>query len=338
LPLWTFLALGCGSAADDATSSQVCEPNPELSVQPRRISFNGRNLNRISFNGVSSNRISFNGAELNRISFNGVSSNRISFNGAELNRISFNGIRMNGEEAEGLQLKGGAINELVATTSDGQIVGGEALVGTTIEGVLSSGKTIELTIASFERSSNGLAHYAITHEGENICADGDDNGMFVPGMWDESGARHDRVSANGSEIAVSYSCARGVIAKCVSWGYAPWTVGADLHQSCTRMTRADYCGNGVSFTKDDTLIDVFDARGIQVPTAGDASIAFEAGWGPNGAVCASRTRYTASTPAGESKLPSCWASLPKCASFEEAKAAGATIGNGSKIQSRLLCD
>ena len=123
-------------------------------VQPRRISFKGESLNRISFNGESPNRTSFNGENLNCISFNGV-----------FNRISFNGIALNGENLEGVRLKDGAINELVATTSDGQVVGGEALVGTKIEGILSSGVGIELTVASFERASDGIAYYAITHAG-----------------------------------------------------------------------------------------------------------------------------------------------------------------------------
>ncbi len=340
LPLCTFVAIGCNSPVDDSTSSAQCEPNPELSVQPRRLATNGENLNRISFNGTRLNRISFNGQNLNRISFNRISFNgqnlnRISFNGQSLNRISFNGTRLNGEDS-GVQLKGSALNELVATTSDGKLLGGDALVGTKIEGILTNGESIELTIASFERAADGaLAHYGITYGGQNICEEGDDTGMFVPGAWDESGTRHDRA---GDEAAISYSCSKGVIAKCVTWGYVPWTAGADLHQTCTRMARADYCGNGVSYTKNDTLIDVFDTSGIQLPTVGDPSLAFEAGWGPGGAVCASRTRYAATTLAGDAKLPSCWSSLPKCGSFDEAKAAGATIGNGSKIQSRLLCD
>ncbi len=340
-PLSTVVALGCNSPVDDAASSERCEPNPELSVQPRRISFNGESMNRISFNGVSTNRISFNGENLNRISFNGSNLNRISFNGMQLNRISFNGIALNGENLEGLRRKDGAVNELVAMTEEGQVVGGEALVGAKLEGILSSGASIELTVSAFERGRDGLglAHYTLTHEGQSICEDADDKGIFLPGVWDESGARRDRADANASEIAVTYSCMKGVIAKCVAWGYVPWTVGVDLHQTCTRMARADYCGNGVSWTKDDTLIDVFDTRGIQVPTAGDASFAFEAGWGTQGAVCVNRTRYTATTLAGEAKMPSCWGTLPKCGSFEEAKAAGgATIGNGSKIQSRVLCE
>jgi hypothetical protein len=160
----------------------------------------------------------------------------------------------------------------------------------------------------------------------------------VPGVWDGTAARHDRLTVGATELTTSFSCRTGAIAKCVAWGYAPWKVGTDLHQACTRMVRADYCGTGVSYTKDGTLIDVYDTKGVQLPTLGDASLAFEAGWGPGGAVCASRTRFSATTPDGTSVLPSCWESLPKCGSFDEAKAAGATIANGSRIQSRLLCE
>jgi hypothetical protein len=160
--------------------------------------------------------------------------------------------------------------------------------------------------------------------------------MFLPGVWDERGSRHDERTVGGHKISVSFSCTAGVLAKCVRWGYAPWTVGAELHQTCTRMARADYCGMGVSFTKDGTLIDLYDTRGIQTPT-GEASLLFEAGGGPNGAVCVSRTRFDAHTTAGAAVLPSCWASLPKCGSFEEARSHGATMGNSSRLQSRTSC-
>jgi hypothetical protein len=67
---------------------------------------------------------------------------------------------------------------------------------------------------------------------------------------------------------------------------------ADYHQACTRMTRADYCGDGSSFTKDGTLIDMSDALGVEsFETESRADFAPEASWGPTGATCVSKTRY-----------------------------------------------
>ncbi|SRR6266545_2854890 len=104
------------------------------------------------------------------------------------------------------------------------------------------------------------------------------------------------------------------------------------------MVRADYCGTGVSFTKDGTLIDVFDTRGVQQPTTGDASLTFEAAWTTSGAACVNRPRYDALAPSGALVLPSCWATLPKCASWSEAESKSEILGNSSRVQSLSLCE
>jgi hypothetical protein len=160
--------------------------------------------------------------------------------------------------------------------------------------------------------------------------------MFLRGVWDDKAARHDDMMLGATKVETSFTCTTGVMGKCVAWGYAPWKVGADLHQSCVRMGRADYCGGGVSFTKNGTPIDLYDVKGIQTPTD-DASMIFEAGWGVDGAVCVSRARYEATATSGERVLPSCWSALPKCTTWSEASSRGAVIGNSSRIQSRTLC-
>lgn len=88
--------------------------------------------------------------------------------------------------------------------------------------------------------------------------------------------------------------ARGfALAKCVEMGYRPWGLTPpDLHRACVRMLRADYCGDGRSWTADGTLVNVYDASGVQVreraaPYPNDATWqwAFEAEWTEAGAVC-----------------------------------------------------
>jgi hypothetical protein len=55
------------------------------------------------------------------------------------------------------------------------------------------------------------------------------------------------------------------------------------------MVRADYCGDGHSFTRDGTLIDLYDRLGIQKDEPGPG-MRFEAGWGKDGATCVARVR------------------------------------------------
>ena len=87
----------------------------------------------------------------------------------------------------------------------------------------------------------------------------------------------------------------GVLAKCVRWGFAPWVKreSADmraLHQTCTRMVRADYCGDGVPHTKEGTPINLWDTAGINV-RSNTPGMAFEAAWGPHGALRIERSRW-----------------------------------------------
>jgi hypothetical protein len=292
-------------------------PIPEATLHTQGLGSNGTNLNGTDLNGTNLNGTNVNGTNLNGTNLNGV----------QLNGTNLNGTNLNGISLEGTLLQG--------ISHDGRIVSGADFVGARLTGVLSDARTIELTVTGFAREGD-LAYYVLEAGGQPICpARG--RGVFVLGAWDSAGGRHDTMAIGGHEFSVSYSCTEGAIGKCVVWGYDPSKVGADLHQSCTRMVRADYCGTGVSFTKDGTLIDVFDTRGVQQPTAGDASLAFEAAWITSGAACVNRPRYDVSAPSGAPVLPPCWARLPSCGSWSEAESKGATLGNASRVQSLRLC-
>jgi hypothetical protein len=72
-------------------------------------------------------------------------------------------------------------------------------------------------------------------------------GVFLAGSWNDRGEHlHDG--------KFSVSCTSGAIGKCVRAGYKPWVRANDgrlmwdYHQACVRAIRADYCGNGVSYT------------------------------------------------------------------------------------------
>jgi hypothetical protein len=87
------------------------------------------------------------------------------------------------------------------------------------------------------------------------------------------------------------TCTSGAQGKCVRFGYLPWAgEGAlALYNSCIRMVRADYCGNGETHTRDGTLIATYDKTGTRDddPVEG---MEFEAAWGPQGAICVRRVR------------------------------------------------
>ena len=112
-------------------------------------------------------------------------------------------------------------------------------------------------------------------------------------IWDGHGNRI------ASSTQFTFGCTTGVVAKCYRWGYRPWVTGygdlATVHWICTRVARADYCGNGVTHTRDNTLINVWDnlpAPGpIQAQGQTPTGMLFEAGWSTGGAVCLSHARW-----------------------------------------------
>lgn len=137
----------------------------------------------------------------------------------------------------------------------------------------------------------------------------------------------------------SLSCTSGVEAKCLRWGYLPWrsapdgtTALAPYFETCIRLARADYCGNDQPTTRNGTSIDVYDRVGIQQRTPDLPDFKFEAGWGPQGAVCVHHARIPENLELA--KLPALCARLtvdqlgPVC-DEAAAEAAGALIFNRS---------
>jgi ADYC domain len=131
-----------------------------------------------------------------------------------------------------------------------------------------------------------------------VDADGRRVAIPLAAMWNEHG---DRIE---SSSLFTFGCTTGVIAKCYRWGYRPWVTGygdlAAMHWTCTRLARADYCGNGVPHTRNGTWINIWDnlpspgpiqQHGgglLQLPPPG---MLFEAGWSTSGAVCLSHARW-----------------------------------------------
>ena len=111
-----------------------------------------------------------------------------------------------------------------------------------------------------------------------------------------------------STTQFTFGCTGGVIAKCYRWGYRPWLTDAagssrefsTLHWACTRMARADYCGDGRTWTHTGTLINIWDSAPAPGPFQdhgpADPTFFFEAGWTTGGAACLSKQRWATLDP------------------------------------------
>src|SRR5262249_33548919 len=123
----------------------------------------------------------------------------------------------------------------------------------------------------------------------------------------------------------------------IRFGYRPWEAGADgrsqrdLYNACIRMVRADYGGQGDGTTRNGTLIDIYDALGIQQPDMDDED-EFEAGWDLYGAVCVrhARIKENVSLEQLERQSPRLRGRTGAVCTEEFARAHGAQLFNRSR--------
>jgi hypothetical protein len=124
-------------------------------------------------------------------------------------------------------------------------------------------------------------------------------------VWDPSSG--DRLAATGDGL--TFACRDAALAKCVEWGYYPWDPALrEHHQACTRMVRADYCGDGTAHTIYGTPVHVLDQVGVQGADP-EQQYVVEAEWGPNGAVCLNPANMRAGQAPLDCDIPVCGASF-----------------------------
>ena len=134
------------------------------------------------------------------------------------------------------------------------------------------------------------------------------------GTWNYAQGVTGGGSYTASTTSFTFGCRGTAIAKCVELGYKPWkTVGTTLlrnhHVACTRMIRADYCGDGKSWTVDGTPINVYDNLGIQTDAA---TYPTDAEWLTTGARCINLARSFING----AKKPTCYtAKAGQCGTF-----------------------
>lgn len=252
------------------------------------------------------------------LEINGVRLNGFRLNGFRLNGFRLNGFRLNGDSGTGnyidlemFQLHQGwtvtnawlAGSELRVQTSVGTTLVGTQLVGAILHFGLVDGapKKRKVKIVGATVQASGLWLYDLQIKDdigawEPLCINafgGATQAIMVGEVWDpETG---DRVPAESG--LVTLACRDAAIGKCAEWGYHPWE-WADHHQACTRMVRADYCGDGESHTIDGMAIHVLDEIGVEDLETG-TNYTVEAEWGPDGATCLNfeHTRLVGSTMA-----------------------------------------
>jgi hypothetical protein len=215
-----------------------------------------------------------NGSSLNGSSLNGSSLNGSDL-GSTLASVALDGAKVVAGRLDSLSLDGTVFHGSIGTT----LYSGTDFAGAKFDGLSGDGTAVKLKITGVHP---GVAprpevwEYDVVVKTDlawvPLCTDGwgvTHTAIPVMGRWDY----RQGVAGGGSKIddpgSFTFACSgMSAIAKCVTLGYEPWaTVSgqplADFHQACTRLIRADYCGDGTSYTVNGQWVDVYDGLGVQ---------------------------------------------------------------------------
>jgi len=246
--------------------------------------------------------------------------------GRDLNGVSLNGDLLSGRQVTGVSLDGAWVNgkkrsvKLARSHFFGGGIGGGNMVGAELQADLDDGTTLMLRVDGVQRHPDPANKDVLLYEVSYATGGGrvslcglDDEGYArraipLEGRWDLSQGTVGGGSWIEDQDRFTFACEDHVIGKCVLGGYEPWrkvlvctkgkgcsmTTLADHHQACTRMLRADYCGDGTSHTVDDVEVNLYDGLGVRTDSE---AWSFEAEWDAQGAFCASDTRLQAAKPA-----------------------------------------
>lgn len=243
-----------------------------------------------------------NGRNLNGRNLNGRNLNGVDLSGM-LVAVRFDGARRANPRASALTqtwLEGSVFH---AESASGPVSGMDFL-GASFVGELGDGTTVPLRVDDIQpgTGANGdIWVYRVSYYSREldawkpICtADGGGTlgAIAVAGRWDYRQGVPGGGSKTTDAQSFTFACEGAAIAKCIRFGYRPWGGVAggrdlgELHQSCTRMVRADFCGDGASFTVDGTWVNLYDASGVQRDSEGWS---VEAEWDTQGARCRAQT-------------------------------------------------
>jgi hypothetical protein len=290
-------------------------------------------MRKIHTNSIKWNDIKWNDIKWNDIKWNGVKWNGIKWNGIKWNGIKWNDIKWNGVTWSKSWLEGSSIvigqwkNWKWEEHRDEDLIGMEINITVDVTGgnTSTSDFVIRVNDVTVDEHWDDVFYYdlSISLKGSNawtpLCADADNQPLpAIP-------LRHYWNETNGNRIddhdVITFACTNGVLAHCVQWGYRPWAKARrckdwdtnknkhcewvslrDYHQACTRMARADYCGDGVAWTVPGTPIDIYDHLNPQIE-ASETDWDIEAEWTPSGAFCLNDIRQQGWK--AEGKYPQC---------------------------------
>ncbi len=291
--------VACGGEAPVQREAPLGQAEASLSAR-NGANLNGANLNGSDLNGSDLNGSDLNGSDLNGQSLAGMLVS-VEFEGAWFengSQSSWPGQwpTLHQASLEEVWLEGSTFHGW----NDGWHLFGQDFVQAHFLGNLGDGSQVELRVDSATHGEGAnadvwryLVSYRSPVDGQwrPICRDTSGQpaaAIAVDGYWDY---RQGMPGVGGRKYedprVFTFACEGAAIAKCIHFGYKPWASAGGVslaahHQACTRLIRADYCGDGTSHTVNGQWVNVYDAVGVQQDTE---TWSMEAEWGTEGALC-----------------------------------------------------
>ena len=190
---------------------------------------------------------------------------------------------------------------------------GVQLVGSRWELSLVSGATETPAVMWISSAANaaGSWRYNFQHDDGNggvasLCEpDGNGNVTAIP--LSDLTVNATTGDMDTRQNTLYFACGSGALGKAVQWGFLPWQIGVPEFEAIVRVVRADYCGDGVSWTAPGNTMQLKDVWGVS--NFASASAANEALWDDGGALCLTQSRSAGVTAVTCGGVP-----LPACAS------------------------
>ena len=160
-------------------------------------------------------------------------------------------------------------------------------------------QSLSMTVSAYSHvAPDPLFYYTFTSSGKTVCAT-----TLDPISHKEVGPKSvvlENLTVDTTtgmiterEGTLYIACVSGAVGKAVTWGYKPWDIGLTDFTTAVRVVRADYCGDGDSWTIPGTPIqiqDVWSYHGFFNPAGKTEAI-----WGDQGAVCLETRRVADDT-------------------------------------------
>ena len=257
------------------------------------VNFQGMNFQGVNFQGVNFQGVNFQGIDWQGVNFQGVNFQGVNFQGipmrgvdlvatVELPTVAMGAMAINDVGAQQVGLR-----RSFSDPRDGTFIrvgDHESIAGTFWTAPI--GNDTGSGVLNFYVASQELD---VGTKNDSIFPGNDDVYLYnvyflhpATGRWHslcptDSTGRPNAVAVpvdlvqRSDRSQFTFACtATGVAAKCArNWGYKPWKAGdADspgvnwkkLYEACLISARADYCQDGTSFTRNGTLVDLFDGK------------------------------------------------------------------------------